>query len=61
MRTNTAQKNIEKLAEATTDPLKLAEIRAKYEKLELLKQCDGKHTSLEEVFDCKSCDVMFQD
>jgi hypothetical protein len=31
------------------------------EELELMRQCDGKHPSLDELFACKSCDVMFKD
>lgn len=31
------------------------------EELELMKQCAGKHSSLDELFDCKSCDVMFRE
>lgn len=28
-------------------------------KLEILKQCDGVHTDLNDIFDCDSCNVLF--
>ena len=30
------------------------------EELELLKQCDGKHKGLKELFECKSCAVILK-
>jgi hypothetical protein len=29
--------------------------------LELLKQCDGKHETLEDIIACKSCEVLLKE
>ena len=31
------------------------------EELELLKQCSGKHNTLDELFNCVSCAVLFKE
>jgi len=38
----------------------MSERKLTKEELELLKKCDGKHKSVKEIIECKSCEVLLK-